>query len=340
MKSLRPAVCGEFHQFGVEMLGGTSPAADAEVIGLANEHLLDAGGQASGAGAQLHRVSRVPRPSTTRRSRSTFASCKDQLCETCLSRLETNPMRILDCKSPVCSADRQGRARWCWTIICDDCKEHFDGSARPGWTRVGIAYTVNPRIVRGTRLLHQARCLSSSPPRSALRARSAAAAGTTVWWKNWAARKPRASASPWGWNGCCYCWTAQENELPAPRPCELYIASIGDAANIKAGELCARLRSEGFYVECDTMERSVKAQMKYANKIGAKMSMVLGDSELESGKAALKDMDTGESAEVSLGDELTQRLYDAGLARATSALTDQIGDAQLLNLLGQDPISE
>ena len=80
--------------------------------------------------------------------------------------------------------------------------------------------------------------------------------------------------------------------------------------------------------------------MKYANKIGAKMSMVLGDSELESGKAALKDMDTGESAEVSLGDELTQRLYDAGLARATSALTDQIGDAQLLNLLGQDPISE
>ena len=91
---------------------------------------------------------------------------------------------------------------------------------------------------------------------------------------------------------------AQGIEVPEERACELYIANIGEAAGLKAGELTNALRREGFFVECDSMGRSLKAQMKYADKIGARMSMVLGDDELANGKARLKNMATGEVKEL------------------------------------------
>ncbi len=326
----------EFHQFGVEMLGSKSPSADAEVIGLANEIFSVLG--VKHLALELNSIGCPEcRPKYHKALKEYFESRKDELCETCLSRLETNPMRILDCKSPVCSAIAKD-APVVLDFICDECKEHFDG-VKARLDSMGIAYTVNPRIVRG--LDYYTKTVFEFVT-SQIGAQGTVCGGGRYdgLVEELGGAKTPGLGFAMGLERLLLLLAAQENELPAPRPCELYIASIGDAANIKAGELCARLRSEGFYVECDTMERSVKAQMKYANKIGAKMSMVLGDSELESGKAALKDMDTGESAEVSLGDELTQRLYDAGLARATSALTDQIGDAQLLTLLGQDPISE
>ena len=91
--------------------------------------------------------------------------------------------------------------------------------------------------------------------------------------------------------------TAQNIEIPKPSVCQLYLGSIGEAATLKTLELVQQLRKDGYYAECDVMGRSVKAQMKYANKIGARLSAVIGDSELENQTLVLKDMQSGETIE-------------------------------------------
>ena len=100
---------------------------------------------------------------------------------------------------------------------------------------------------------------------------------------------------------------SQKVELPEAKKTELYIAPLGDNAVIKASALCNELRKEGYKVETDICSRGLKAQMKYANKIGAKFTLVLGDSEVESGKAKLKNMASGEEREIELS-ELVEEL--------------------------------
>ena len=111
-----------------------------------------------------------------------------------------------------------------------------------------------------------------------------------------------------------------------PSVCDLYIGSIGIPAGEKAMEIADKLRTEGFSVQFDIMDRSVKAQMKYANKLGAKMSMILGDNELVTGKAQIKDMATGEQKEIDFENELVNVLYDAALAAEADALAGQLGE--------------
>ena len=94
----------------------------------------------------------------------------------------------------------------------------------------------------------------------------------------------------------------ENQKLPFPEEskCELYIATMGEKANVQAAAMANALRREGMFVEFDVVGRSVKAQMKYANKIGAKFTVVIGDSELESGIVRLKNMESGEEQELNL----------------------------------------
>ena len=117
---------------------------------------------------------------------------------------------------------------------------------------------------------------------------------------------------------------AQGIEIPKPAPCDLYIASMGDDASVFAMKLAADLRSEGFSAESDLVGRSLKAQMKYADKIGAKYSMVIGDNELAEGKAKVKNMATGETAELDLNGDLSKFFYDQELAELADTL--EVGD--------------
>lgn len=125
---------------------------------------------------------------------------------------------------------------------------------------------------------------------------------------------------------------AQGIEIPKPEGCLLYLGSMGEKASIQACRLTNQLRGEGFFVECDVMGRGVKAQMKYANKIGAKYSLVLGDNELATGKAMLKDMETGAQTEVEL-EKLADRLYDVTLAGQLDKLTQQVAGEDSLQSL-------
>ena len=125
-------------------------------------------------------------------------------------------------------------------------------------------------------------------------------------------------------------------ELPEQEPCDIYIASMGEQAQREAFRLTQEIREEGFSAECDIVGRSVKAQMKYADKIGARFSMVLGDSELESGKAALKNMSTGEQQEVELKN-LLNRMYDIRFSSAIDQIADlsDFGGVDAASLLGK-----
>ena len=101
---------------------------------------------------------------------------------------------------------------------------------------------------------------------------------------------------------------------------------MGEEASVKALGLAASLREEGFSAECDIIGRSVKAQMKYADKIGARYSMILGDNELAENKAKIKNMATGETSEVALDDEtLTRFFYDAGIDDLSESIKDTLG---------------
>ncbi len=95
---------------------------------------------------------------------------------------------------------------------------------------------------------------------------------------------------------------AQKTPFPEPKKCDLYIASMGENANLKAAEIAKDLRSEGMCVQFDTVGRGLKAQMKYANKIGALYTLVLGDNEIETGNIKIKNMESGNETEMILSE--------------------------------------
>lgn len=320
----------EFHQFGVEMFGAQSPSADVEVICVARELF-----QMIGLKQVMLNINSIGCPTCRAEYHKAlteyFRQYQDKLCPTCLERLDKNPMRILDCKSPVCSEIAKG-APVVLDYLCDDCKEHFEG-VKKRLDALGIEYKIDPTIVRGldyyTKTVFE--FISGDLGAQATVCGGGRYDGLV---EQMGGDPTPALGFAVGLERLLLIMEAQGIEIPKPETCELFIASMGEAANIKACELTNALRSEGFYAECDLMNRSVKAQMKYANKIGAKYTMVLGDSELESGIAKLKEMETGTEREVDFRADLAQALYDITIERATEDLAEEFGGEALASAMG------
>lgn len=320
----------EFHQFGVEMFGAQSPSADVEVICVARELF-----QMIGLKQVMLNINSIGCPTCRAEYHKAlteyFRQYQDKLCPTCLERLDKNPMRILDCKSPVCSEIAKG-APVVLDYLCDDCKKHFEG-VKKRLDALGIEYKIDPTIVRGldyyTKTVFE--FISGDLGAQATVCGGGRYDGLV---KQMGGDPTPALGFAVGLERLLLIMEAQGIEIPKPETCELFIASMGEAANIKACELTNALRSEGFYAECDLMNRSVKAQMKYANKIGAKYTMVLGESELESGIAKLKEMETGTEREVDFRADLAQALYDITIERATEDLAEEFGGEALASAMG------
>ncbi|MBR3816776.1 MAG: histidine--tRNA ligase [Clostridia bacterium] len=286
----------EFHQFGIECLGSASPACDAEVISVA-QNLFDFLG-VKNLKLEINSIGcKECRKDYHAALHSYFESKKEELCGTCLGRLERNPMRILDCKSPVCSAIAKDAPK-VTDYLCDDCKVHFE-SVQNYLKAMGIDYTVNPTIVRG--LDYYSRTVFEFV------STDIGAQGTVCGGGRYDGLVEEVGGNPTpalGFGmGIERLMLLMENQgLPFPEAakCELYIATMGEKATVQAAAMANALRREGMFVEFDVVGRSVKAQMKYANKIGAKFTVVIGDSELESGIVRLKNMESGEEQELSL----------------------------------------
>ncbi len=286
----------EFHQFGAECFGTSSPAADGEMIALADE--IFAFLKVKNLKLELNSIGCPEcRANYHTALKAYFNAKKTELCATCLDRLERNPMRILDCKSPVCTAIAK-EAPVMLEYICEDCTEHFK-AVRQYLDVMQISYAINPRIVRG--LDYYTRTVFEFVS-DEIGAQGTVCGGGR--YDGLVEEMGGASVPALGFGlgleRLLLLMKAQGIELPAPAGCELYIASVGEKAYLQAAALAYKLRSAGVSAQFDVVGRSVKAQMKYADKIAAVYSMVLGDDDLEKGAVNLKKMDTGEIQPIKL----------------------------------------
>lgn len=321
----------EFQQFGVETLGAASPAADAEIISLANEIFAFLGVE----GIELH-LNSIGCPECRKNYHKAlkeyFESRKSELCGTCLERLEKNPMRILDCKSPICKEICKD-APVITDYICDECSAHFK-SVQKYLDAMNIEYVIDPHIVRGldyyTRTVFE--FISNQ-----IGAQGAVCAGGRYDGLVEELGGPHVPSLGFalGTGRLLMLLEAQGIELPATSGCELYIAPMGEDASVKAMSIVADLRAGGISAQTDVVGRSLKAQMKYADKIGAKYTMVLGDDEIAKGEAVIKDMDSGETETLSL-DGLEDSFMQLMLRRESDALRETLTDGLSDELGGID----
>lgn len=288
----------EFHQFGVEEYGTASPIADAEVICLA-QSIFD-----RLQITQLHlEINSIGCPKCRseyhKALKSYFENRKQELCETCNTRLEKNPMRILDCKSPVCSGIAKDAPK-ITDYLCDECKEHFEAVKRY-LDCAGVKYEVNPRIVRG--LDYYTRTVFEFVSDSIGAQGTVCGGGRYDGLIEELGGKPQpALGFAMGMERLLMVMENQGIEIPDFDRCKLYIATMGERAKEKAFELLSAVRSCGMIAETDVIGRGLRAQMKYADKIGAVYSMVLGDNEIEQGVATVKNMESGKTVEIRLDD--------------------------------------
>ncbi len=288
----------EFHQFGVECIGAAAPNADAEVIALARQVL-----SAIGIEKISLEINSIGCPECRKQYHAAlkeyFSANIEELCGTCKDRLDRNPMRILDCKSPICS-EIASKAPVVLDYLCDDCREHFE-KVKQHLTAMKIDFTVNPHIVRG--LDYYTRTVFEFVSGD-IGAQSTVCGGGRYdgLISQMGGPKVPSLGFAMGIERLMLVLKNQNVELPEAKHTDLYIAALGENAQIKATELCALLRNEGYKVETDICARGLKAQMKFADKIGAKFSMVLGDDEITCGEAKLKDMAEGTERKIKLNE--------------------------------------
>lgn len=287
----------EFHQFGVECFGAASALADAEVIALAKNYF-----DYLGIENLVLEINSIGCPECRKKYsealKSYFEDKKSQLCETCLSRLERNPMRILDCKSPICSEIAAG-APVVLDYICDDCREHFD-NLKKYLDALGIDYVVNPQIVRGldyyTRTVFE--FVSRDEKTDGLVLGGGGRYDGLV--EELGGTPTAACGLAIGIERLLLVMEESGVAFPEAPKCNISLVTAGEKALLKALEISAELRASGYSVNVDTVGRSIKAQMKYSNKIGAEFTAVIGDNEIENGIVKLKSMEDGGESEVSL----------------------------------------
>lgn len=304
----------EFHQFGLECYGTQSPVADAELI-CAAQSIFDRLGI-----KQLRlEINSIGCPTCRaeyhKALKEYFYGYKDELCETCNSRLEKNPMRILDCKSPVCSKIAGGAPK-ITDYLCDECKEHF-ASVQKYLDAAGVEYSVNPTIVRG--LDYYTKTVFEFVT-DFIGAQGTVCGGGRYdgLIEELGGKHLPSLGFAMGIERLLMLMDKQGIEIPKPSTCDLYVAVMGEKASLKSFEIIKAVRSCGLIAETDVVGRGLRAQMKYADKIGAKFSMVLGDNEIEQGKAVIKNMSSGEQTEIVLDDTFAEKFMVLQLADVDS----------------------
>ncbi len=307
----------EFHQFGVECFGASSPLADAEIIALAKSVFDELG--VKGLSLEINSIGCPKcRAEYHKALKEYFKARQDELCDTCKSRLERNPMRILDCKSPIC-AEIASSAPVVLDYLCDECKEHFE-AVQKYLKAENIEFTVNPKIVRGldyyTKTVFE--FISNS-----IGAQSAVAAGGRYdgLIEELGGQHTPSLGFGMGIERLMLLMDAQGCEFPESEAPDLFIAALGDRAMLKAIEIASDMRSEGFSCIYDLNERSLRAQMKYADKLSAKFTVVIGDNEVDEGITKLKNMKTGEETEIALA------TFVSGYYNIT--LSEQLSDIEI-----------
>lgn len=276
----------EHHQFGVEIFGGRGPETDAEVILLARDYIAALG--VEGVELNLNSIGcKHCRPRFNEALKEYLRPHLAEMCETCNARFEKNPLRILDCKEEACAKINENAPRTL-DYLCDECREHFE-KLQQILTACGVSYRLNPKLVRGldyysktvfefisTRIGAQGTVLGGGRYDTLIENLGG----------------PSVPAVGFG-SGIERMLLVLENtgkQIPAERPLGVYVAGLDDVGRRAAFALADQLRARGVAADIDHAGRSIKAQFKYAGKVGAQYVVVIGSNELESGEYTVKNM--------------------------------------------------
>ncbi len=297
----------EFRQFGVEYYGSSQPSIDAEVMSLALM-IYDKLGLKN-LSLNINSIG-CPhcREIYNNKLREYLEANYDKLCETCKTRFHKNPMRIIDCKSDICK-DIVKDAPKLIDYICDECKEHFQ-LVKKNLEAMGIEYHIDPMIVRGldyyTKTVFE--IIADNKNSNSTICGGGRYDGLI---EEIGGDSIPACGFALGLERLILTMEEQGIELPAPDGIDVYIGNIGVDAGIYAGKLVHELRAKGISADKDHQAKSVKAQMKYANKIGAKYTIILGDDEIANKSITVKNMSNSETVNIPLdADEIIKAVTE------------------------------
>ena len=298
----------QFHQFGIEVLGSDGPSVDAEVISLAVQFFNEMG--LKNLSVNINSVGcPTCREEYNRKLKEYLDKKVDVLCETCLERKDKNPMRVIDCKNPHCKENLQD-IPFMIDHLCEDCKDHFD-KLQTYLKEMDINYVVDKTIVRG---LDYYKKTAFEIISNDIGSQSTVCGGGRY------DGLVEMLGGPKGISGIGFALGAErllltlENnniEIENPKSTDIYIATIGDAAKTNSFKLIKDLRTNHISADNDHLDKSLKAQFKYSDKLNAKYTVVICDDELANDTATLKNMKTSEQTTIKLSelvDELKKRL--------------------------------
>lgn len=298
----------QFHQFGVESLGSDSPSMDAEVISLAVQFFNELG--LKDLSVNINSVGCPNCREAYNKSLKEYLDTKaDVLCSTCLDRKDKNPMRVIDCKNPTCKENIQD-IPYMIDNLCDDCKDHFE-KLQEYLREMDINFVIDKTIVRG---LDYYKKTAFEIISNDIGSQSTVCGGGRYDGLVEQLGGPKGiSGIGFGLGAERLLLTLENNniEIENPKSTDIYIATIGDVAKTKSFGLIKALRDNHISADNDHLDKSLKAQFKYSDKINAKFTIVIGDDELANNSATLKDMRTSEQTTVKLSelvDELKKRL--------------------------------
>ncbi len=298
----------QFHQFGIEALGSDKPSLDAEIIALAVQFFNEVG--LKDLAVSINSVGcPTCRAEYNARLKEYLDAKSDVLCETCLERKDKNPMRVIDCKNPTCKESLTD-IPFMVDHICDDCKDHFE-KLQTYLKEMDINFVVDKTIVRG---LDYYKKTAFEIISNDIGSQSTVCGGGRY------DGLVEQLGGPKGVSGIGFglgverlLLTMENNniEIENPYATDIFIVTIGEEAKTKSFKLLKDLRTNHISAENDHLDRSVKAQFKYSDKINAKFTIVIGDDELANDTAILKNMATSEQITIKLSEivkELKSRM--------------------------------
>ena len=285
----------QHHQFGVEMIGSKSPMIEAELISLVSTIIEKLGLK----DIEVH-INSIGCPTCRKEYNKALLEYlnqhKDNLCQTCRDRMEKNPLRVIDCKVPECKEIVADAPRTV-DYLCDECRNHFE-ELQSILTGIGINYSIDTGIVRG--LDYYTKTVFEFVNKEGFTLCGGGRYDNLVHEIDGKQDIPSAGFGM-GLERVIYFLQLQNVQMQGVVPPQLYVGIMGDV-KVEAYKLITSLRAAGISVETDYLDKSVKAQMKYANKIGAKYVVIIGEDELSSGRVNVKNMADGSQTECAIAD--------------------------------------
>ena len=284
----------QFHQFGMEVIGVAGPAADVEVIATPLDIFRALG--ITDVTVNLNSIGcPVCRPGYRNLLKEVYAPVLPQLCPSCQSRYERNPLRLLDCKSQECRGYMPDPPP-IFEYLCPECAQHFS-EVRRLLDKLGVEYVLNPRLVRGLDYYNRT---TFEYTVGGIGSQDAIGGGGRYdgLVEELGGQPTPAVGVACGMERCVLAMTAGAAAKRFAGGVDVFFVSLGERAAERVFELAFQERSQEMSADFDMMGRGLKAQMRYADKVNAKFVAIIGDNEIDRGTVALKDMSTGEQREV------------------------------------------